>query len=51
MQVADIVGDGVLSKLHGFGSGSERNGDGGVKIDLMSIGIILFMLLVGLAPF
>lgn len=44
-------GDNVLSKLHGFGEKTERNGDGGVKSDLTSIGIIVFMLLVGMAPF
>lgn len=52
MEVEELVDSGnVLSKLHGFGSSTERNGDGGVKCDLMSIGIIIFMLLVGLAPF
>lgn len=48
---ADAPVDNVLCKLHNFGAMSERNNDGGVKSDLMSIGIIIFMLLVGLAPF
>lgn len=41
----------VNSKLHNFLQKGERESDGGVGSDLMSIGIIIFMLLVGLAPF
>lgn len=41
----------VNSLLHNFSSKSERKTDGGVGSDLMSIGIIIFMLIIGLAPF
>lgn len=51
LQVAEVSGGvGVQSKLHNFGQ-SGREDNGGVKQDLMSIGIIIYMLLVGDAPF
>jgi len=46
--MVETENDGVLSKNYNFGT---RNGESGVKSDLMSIGIIVFMLLVGMAPF
>lgn len=50
LQVNDVSGgEGVLSKLHNFSVLSYRNND--VKVDLMSVGIIIYMLLVGDAPF
>lgn len=41
---------GVLSKMHSHGN-SQGDNACVIKSDLMSIGIIIFMLLVGMAPF
>lgn len=49
--MVETENDGVLSKNYSFGTRTEKNGENGVKCDLMSIGIIVFMLLVGMAPF
>lgn len=45
-----MIEDNLVSKMNSFRNGVQSSDDK-IKCDLMSVGIIIYMLMIGMAPF